>query len=187
MASSDLYHYDHAGYREALAARAQVAHQQGLKLTTEESFLDVQTGQTVHHAYARDPAQVIPYIWSQRLNVWFLKGTPPEKAHEDFKKKQRDFHRDTRISESMARYKGQAVRIVTMSRSGKVVEWKHGLGPCGRTVVGLKVSREHMPGWLTIWQWCEDGPLGLPDEFCYPLDQITALRLYQTDSPTVKP
>lgn len=182
-----IHHYDHAAYRDGVQARVSVGLQQGLKLMPEESYLDVQTGQTVHHAFARDPAQVIPYIWSHRLNVWFLKGTPPEKAHERLKADRKKFAQDTRISESMARYKGQVVRIVTMSRSGKVVEWKHGKGPCGRTVVGLKVSREHMPGWLTIWQWCEDGPLGLPDEFCYPLDQITALRLYQTDHPVVKP
>jgi hypothetical protein len=52
-----------------------------------------------------------------------------------------------------------------------VMLWKHGLGPCGKTVVGLKaeVSR-NTAGYLRIYQYCKKQKL--PDVFMIPLGSI---------------
>ena len=70
--------------------------------------------------------------------------------------------------------------------SSQTMAWGLGLGPCGRTVLGLKVQQDHTTGYLTIYQWCDDNP-GNPDEFVYPLSHFKALRFYRTETPEVSP
>ena len=76
--------------------------------------------------------------------------------------------------------------VHVMASSVKTHEWKLGLGPCGRTVLGLKVRQDRSNGYLTIYQWCDDNP-GNPDEFVYPLNRFKALRFYRTETPEVAP
>ncbi|AKG94486.1 hypothetical protein [Delftia phage IME-DE1] len=128
------------------------------------------------------------FIWSQRLGVWFVKGTSPDAAKEALRqRKMKDQRADAfnRSFNGKQDAKSAQVLVLKLKSEGlglRPHEWKLGPGPCGRTVLGLKVDRVSMPGWLVVWQWCEDEP-SRPDEFCYPLDDIAALRIYQTGNP----
>lgn len=160
-----------------------MAREQGYKLLAHRA--DHMTQAVVGNMEGYDEE----FIWSQRLGVWFIKGTSPDAAKEALRQRRmKDARADAFNRSFNAKQDAQIARVLVLKLKSEGApmrphEWKHGLGPCGRTVLGLKVDRKSMPGWLVIWQWCEDEP-SRPDEFCYPLDDIACLRIYQTDDPS---
>lgn len=161
------------------------AAHQGYTLVDYHDYFDVNHGVKVIEGRMKDREDT--FRFSPKLHVWYAwtKETPEEalKALGELRQKEA-------LNTRMNQHKGTYARVLRVRvdsandpRGYRLIEWKHGKGTCGRTVVGLKHCRESMPGWLTIWQWCEDS--FLPDEFCYPLARINQLRIYTTDNPEV--
>lgn len=131
------------------------------------------------------------YHWSADFLLWYPWDETPdlEKARQDHKREMR------RGKEHYDLHQGEPARIIKLYPDGfserandRMVTkvWKHGLGPCGRTVFGLKVTTNETPGWITIWQWCEDKPT-MPDTFRLKMANFETIRVYQTDTPTIDP
>lgn len=79
--------------------------------------------------------------------------------------------------------KGEWFSVVRLylkaATEGKPHEFKHGLGPCGRNVVFLKV--EDLGSKLKVYQYCDDETR--PDVFVYRTDELIRWSLYETDNP----
>lgn len=127
----------------------------------------------------------VDFIWSDRCRVWFPEGSQPDDARAALKERNRKEHAKARFDESFSKSRGESFKVIKLTTfEERNLDWKLGLGPCGRKVLGLKVIKG--TEFLTILQWCEDNP-GLPDEFEYPLSRFKALRFYRTDTPEVPP
>lgn len=73
-------------------------------------------------------------------------------------------------------------KSIKLKRVGKeVVEWKLGLGPCGRTVTSLEASKD--ANGIMIIQRCDDHTA--PDCFFYPHSVVEAMAVYTTYTPEV--
>lgn len=72
------------------------------------------------------------------------------------------------------------------------LEFKLGMGPCGRNVIRLQVQVCDTRRQFKIIQWCDDNPDN-PDTFYISMDDrdgkalYTRWTIYQTDKPKVKP
>ena len=72
------------------------------------------------------------------------------------------------------------------------LEFKLGMGPCGRNVIRLQVQVCDTRRQFKIIQWCDDNP-DHPDIFYISMDDrdgwalYTRWTIYQTDKPKVKP
>lgn len=89
---------------------------------------------------------------------------------------------EARKKEYADKWEAERPKSIKLKRVGKeAVEWKLGLGPCGRTVVSLEVSKDAYG--VTIIQKCDDHKA--PDFFFYPHSVVEAMVVYTTYTPEV--
>jgi len=90
--------------------------------------------------------------------------------------------RAARIRRMRARREAERPKRIVLKRVGKdVMVWNLGLGPCGRTVVDLRVTQD--ANGVVIYQTCDDHPV--PDRFFYAAHTVEAMAVYTTNTPEV--
>lgn len=73
-----------------------------------------------------------------------------------------------------------AVRQIKLRLTdGNIHKFKHGLGPCGRTVIKLQIAMQNNQ--VVISQVCTDNAPA--DHFYYERHSIQCVAVYQTDNP----
>lgn len=94
----------------------------------------------------------------------------------------RQRQREERLNALEEHREAGRVKHIRLKRVGKeMVTWSLGLGPCGRTVTALQVTRNEQG--VTIEQLCTDHPVA--DTFFYPIHTVEALAVYTTNKPEV--